>query len=387
MYYKRGHLLLPLAIIVILVYGCTPLTVASKTHRQQSDLSLKLLDTYSIPYNYKFKETIVGGLSGIDYDKATGKYYIISDERSATSPARFYTADIKIRNNKITGVEFLSVHHLTNSGGKVFPSLREDAVNAADPESIRYHPITKRLVWTDEGDKALRNGNMVLRNPSVYEMDVQGNYIDSFLLPSNMLMVPGEAGPRTNGAFEGSTFDSSANYLYVSLEEPLFADGRRADVDYADAPVRILKFDVKSRMPIAQYAYLLDAVIRAPFPRDAFRVNGISEILWLGDNKLLVMERSYSTGSMKCAVRVYIAGLKNATDVSAIASLKDNKSFKPVSKKLVLNMDDLGEYVDNMEGMTFGPLLPNGNPSLIVIADNNFQPLQKQQLFLFELIR
>ncbi len=47
-------------------------------------------------------------------------------------------------------------------------------------------------------------------------------------------------------------------------------------------------------------------------------------------------------------------------------------------------MDDLGRYVDNIEGITFGPTLPNGHRTLIFVADNNFSPLQKTQLLLFE---
>ena len=385
MYRTSGKFFL-IPILIWFVYGCTPLSSVSKTAQpERSNFTLKLLDVYTIPYNYKFKETIVGGLSGIDYDKKSQKYYIISDERSATSPSRFYTANINISNNKIANVEFLSVHSLTNSKEKTFPPLKEDPVNAADPESIRYNPIKKNLVWTDEGDKANRNGAFVLRNPSIYEMDLQGNYTDSFALPRNMLMKAGDEGPRTNGVFEGSTFDEGYQHLYVSLEEPLFEDGPRADVDYPNAPIRITKFDVKTRKPVAQYAYLLDAVARLPFPRDAFRVNGVSEILWLDDGRLLVMERSYSTGSLKCAVKVYVADLKNASDVSLIASLKDTSLFTPALKKLVLNIDNLNTHIDNVEGITFGPRLPNGNQSLIFIADNNFQMLQKQQVLLFEI--
>lgn len=48
-------------------------------------------------------------------------------------------------------------------------------------------------------------------------------------------------------------------------------------------------------------------------------------------------------------------------------------------------MDELGIYVDNIEGVTFGPLLPNGNKTLLLVADNNFNPIQKSQVLLFEI--
>jgi hypothetical protein len=49
-------------------------------------------------------------------------------------------------------------------------------------------------------------------------------------------------------------------------------------------------------------------------------------------------------------------------------------------------MDDLGIYIDNIEGVTFGPTLPNGHATLIFVADDNFKQIQKTQLLLFEVI-
>ena len=48
-------------------------------------------------------------------------------------------------------------------------------------------------------------------------------------------------------------------------------------------------------------------------------------------------------------------------------------------------MDNLGRYVDNVEGMTFGPTLPNGHKTLVTIVDNNFLIVEKTQVFLFEI--
>jgi|GEM_PF-3663402 len=44
--------------------------------------------------------------------------------------------------------------------------------------------------------------------------------------------------------------------------------------------------------------------------------------------------------------------------------------------------------VDNLEGMAFGPRLPNGNRTLVIIADNNFNRIMPQmnQIILLEVI-
>ena len=48
-------------------------------------------------------------------------------------------------------------------------------------------------------------------------------------------------------------------------------------------------------------------------------------------------------------------------------------------------MDDLGIYTDNVEGVTFGPVLSNGHQSLIFVADNNFDEQEITQFLLFEI--
>ena len=109
------------------------------------------------------------------------------------------------------------------------------------------------------------------------------------------------------------------------------------------------------------------------------------DILSLGNNKLLVIERSFSTGRLPCTIRVFIADLNGATDISEL-TLKGNHAFIPAKKTRLLNMDDLGIYTDNIEGVTFGPVLPNGHKTLVFIADNNFTIAEKAQVLLFEVI-
>jgi hypothetical protein len=81
-----------------------------------------------------------------------------------------------------------------------------------------------------------------------------------------------------------------------------------------------------------------------------------------------------------------MADLNGATDVTNMPLMNTANQFTPITKKLLLNMDDLGIYTDNIEGVTFGPTLPNGHKTLVFIADNNFTAIEKTQLLLFEVI-
>lgn len=375
-----------LLLVVSSFVSCTSSRQNGKSSKAANISSLKFLDEYVILHNFNYNNTVVGGLSGIDYDKKNDRYFIISDERSYTTPARFYTASIKISNNRIDTIEFVSVNTLKQPDGTVFPSFKQNAQRTPDPESIRYHPGKNILVWTSEGDRAERNGKMIYQNPYVYEMDLQGNFKDSFFIPANLRMKAEEKGPRENEVLEGASFADDYQSLYVSMEGPLYEDGPVATATYAGAPVRITKFDTKTRRAVAQYAYLLDAVANEPKPSTGFFINGLDEILSLGNNRFLFIERSFSMGVLQNTIKIFLVDFTGATDVSALTGLHQNKNYKPVSKKLLLNMNDLGRYIDNVEGFTLGPVLPNGHETLLLIADNNFQAIEKSQVFLFEII-
>ena len=347
--------------------------------------SLKFLGEYDIPHKMNFNGTVVGGLSGIDYDAKNDVYYIISDDRSSFNPARFYTVSINLKNDKIDTVIFKKVTTLKQAGGNVYPSSAQDPSHTPDPEGIRYNPITKKMVWTSEGERIVRTGKIVLEDPTIIEIDTNGYYKDSFELPANMHMHATENGPRQNGVFEGLTFSGDYNKLYVNVEEPIYEDGYRAGLGDSTGWIRILKFDAKTKKPEAEYAYQIDAVANAPLIPGTFKINGIPDILWVGSDKLLVTERSFSTGFVKCVIKVYLADLSKSTNVIHKKSLKDGKSFIPAKKKLILNMNSLNIYTDNIEGATFGPILKNGHRSLVFVSDDNFAAFQKTQFLLFEI--
>jgi len=365
--------------------SCDPSKKAILTPKPDAIASLHFLGEQSIPYNLLYNNTTVGGLSGIDYDSAHGTYYLISDDRSALNPARFYTARISFTQNGIDSFYFTDVHNLLQPNGNVYPNNKQDPYHTPDPEAIRYNAVSKQLVWSSEGERIVRDKDTVLENPSVIMIAADGKYIDSFRLPPNLVMQSIEKGPRQNSVLEGLTFTDNYSTLFVSVEEPLYEDGPRADVVDNNAYIRILKFDVATKTNTAQYAYKLDPVAYPANPSTGFKINGIPDIISIGNNKLLVIERSFSTGRLPCTIKVFIADLNAVTDVTNIP-LMNSTQFVPVSKKLLLNMDNLGIYIDNIEGVTFGPTLPNGHKTLLFIADNNFVQIEKTQLLLFEVI-
>jgi hypothetical protein len=137
---------------------------------------------------------------------------------------------------------------------------------------------------------------------------------------------------------------------------------------------------------MAQYAYQVDAVPYPANPPGAFKINGVSDILYIGNDKFLVTERGYSTGRTESDIRLYIADAKYAEDISSITSLESLPVKRPITKKLLFDMNSLNRYIDNIEGVTFGPVLPNGHKTFVLVSDDNFDKRQQNQFFLFEIV-
>lgn len=373
-----------IAYLLVLIFIFSSCSSSRQNQKTTNINQLKFLDQYAVSFNQQSQSTTIGGLSGIDFNPEKNEYYFISDDRSQKNPVRFYTAKILINQNKIDSVLFLQTVFLKDKTGNLYPNSQQDPFRTPDPEAMRYNSKTNQFIWSSEGERILNSQKNILENPAVTEVDSEGNFIDTFQLPPQLQMNSTEFGPRQNGVFEGLTFSENNESLFVSVEEPLYQDGERAGSLDSSAITRIIKFDMATKKAVAQYAYSIDPVAYPPIIPSSFKVNGISDILSVSENQFLVIERSFSTGRLGCTIKVFLADISSAENINDVASLK-SKSIKLASKKLLLNMDDLGIYIDNIEGVTFGPTLSNGKRSLIFIADNNFNPLERTQFLLFEI--
>jgi hypothetical protein len=389
LFIKPLHMKLPRLLILLAglvwISGCTsPKKISGSA--APGIRELRFVNEFVLPGGMKFGGTTVGGLSGIDYDAKKDLYYLICDDPSSRGPARFYTVRIPVSENGIDSVSIAGVNILLDRQGNPYPDITKDRIHSADLEAMRYDPTRDEMIWSSEGQRIIRTDKQELQDPAIVITDRNGRYKDSFALPANMHTQAAEKGPRHNSVFEGVSFDNSYRHVYVSVEEPLYEDGPRAGTGDSTAWIRLMKFDRDTRKQVAQYAYQVDAVPHPANPPGAFKLNGVSDILYAGNDQFIVIERAYSTGRIVSDIRVYLADARNAADISAVPSLKSQPVKKPVTKKLLLDMNSLARFVDNIEGVTFGPALTNGHRSLIFVADDNFDAREKNQFFLFEVL-
>lgn len=321
--------------------------------------------------------TVVGGLSAISYDPGAQMYYIVSDDRSEKNPARFYTARIALSENGVHGVKLVSAHPWLDRDGRPFDppdTAARPPVPPPDPEGIAFDARRQLLYWCHEGTRQTdATPGPALLDPRVRIATLDGRYVGEFVLPPVLRVSVDRTGPRSNLGFEGLTLTPDGRHLWAAMEGPGFNDGD-VPTQSAGALTRVTRFDVETRSATAQFAYPLDRVTTGPDGE-----NGVTELLALDDLNFLAIERSYGTHT---DVRVYRVSVGDAEDVLGRPSLIW-PPVRPMTKTLLADLTPTVRPLDNVEGMTFGPMLADGRRSLVMVSDDNFSAKQVTQVLAF----
>jgi len=323
-----------------------------------------------------FLNTLFGGISGLDYDAATGTYYALSDDRSQNAPAggnpaaRFYTLSIALDADGFVGTDPVTIQTVTplqRPDGTPFPLLN------VDPESIRVRRDGESLslLFTSEG-AASNSSNPPLQNPFVRETTTEGAFASELATPRKFF-PDGVGAAQTNGArnnlaFENLTFSPDQSRVYAATESALVQDGPIASLN-STANSRIVEFDVATGAVLHEYVYVVDSF--PVNPQGVFADNGLAELLAVGEGTFLALERSF-VANYGNHVRIYRVEIGGSTDVSGMNSLA-GQAFLPVTKTLVFTMTpQMGFNPDNLECLSFGPPLPDGSPTFVLASDKNF---------------
>ena len=377
---NRRQLAIPVAAAILSAAVAVPALVpAQDATTERSVGSLRLIGEQQLPNDLMVDDTLVGGLSGLDYDPESDRWIVLSDDRSDEAPARFYEASLTYDESAFEAADLTDAVTLLQEDGSPFPN-GDTGGNVPDPESIRFDPESDNYFWTTEGSQVLGI------DPGVSITTADGAFVAQQPIDEVFAAdTAGETGIRDNGAFEGLTFSTDGQSYFVSTEAPLFQDGPAPD-GTAGGVHRITEYD-RDGTVLAQYAYESDAVPNVP--EDAlFSTNGITEILAVNETTMLLLER----GTVQLAdetyvnnVRLYLVDLSGGTDISGIDAL-DGADYTPVTRTLIEEFDGSDFTVDNLEMLAWGPQLENGNPSLVIGSDNNFNPTQVTQFLVFEVL-
>ncbi|OBQ41024.1 MAG: hypothetical protein AN485_03730 [Anabaena sp. MDT14b] len=337
--------------------------------------SIEFIGQATLPTGLIFQKTEIGGLSGITYDAKNNLYYAISDDRGQKASPRFYTFTIDLSKGKLTNNDVIpvGVTNLLNTSNQPFPP------NTTDTEGIA---ITNQdtIFVSSEGDVDK------LINPFIKEFALaSGKTISTLPIPDKFLPdSQKQKGIRNNLAFESLTITPNQKFLFTATENALIQDGPAAKSGVGTSS-RILEYNLLTKQPEREFLYQTEPVTPLFNPTGKF-ASGLPDLLALNNQgNFLSIERSFT--GLGFTVFVFEISLENATDIHNFDSIAkvDPDKIKPVEKKLLLDLRTLDVSLDNIEGLTLGAKLPDGQPSLILISDNNFNGLQQTQILAFKL--
>jgi hypothetical protein len=355
--------------------------------------------------------TQVGGLSGITYDENENILKIVSDDPGFRSPSRLYNVVPDFFGNssldfksstpiKTTYVDKKTKfsYNIDAEGIALLPdglmAISSETMRSADDSFLRIYDNQARFLSAVVLPEKFIPKIVKVEHVSKWEVqewqdsgevDRQGRRIGKYVWvekTSVKYSEKQELGIQYNKAFEALTSVPGKSILFTANEAPLVQDKL-----YEGQYVRILRLasDEKGFFPDGEFLYSLEDK----------EDNGLVELVALDENRLLVLERRYNKFTRNVTASVFEVDLRGAKDYSSIVSLSDEdkeRGLQPLKKKLLLNVYDIFpllpeafKTIDNFEGMSLGPKLPNGNQSLILVSDNNFSNDQVTQFLIFEI--
>ncbi|BAH53331.1 esterase-like activity of phytase family protein [Rhodococcus opacus] len=304
------------------------------------------VNSVGMPDTERYAGEVIGGLSGIDYDPARDRYVVISDNRGEQGPVRLYTLALPIEGGAASGPVFDGMTVLRDADGNPY------APGASDTESVRWNPGTGGYLYASEGAARAGVGGFIR------EASADGAFLRDLPLPEAYRPVLGAdgvivSGIRDNLGFESMTVSPNGAVVSAMTENALAQDGPAAN-SQGPTPARLLRLDRAGGAAVGEWQYPADAVPTGAIPE----ATGVSEILAVDDRSYLVLERTMIPGSGFTG-KLYLAGIDGGGDGR-------------MSKQLVFDFADVMQDSDCVEGITWGPALPDGSRSLVVATDNNF---------------
>ena len=318
----------------------------------------------------------LGGLgSGIAYSGVGDRYIMLCDRGPADGDSDYRCRWHEVRiDPKRLSIKLVATKLLSNSKGKPlvgsFRELNDDPAKTRrfDPEGIRVGPMGR--VWLSDE-----------YGPSIVAFDPDGKELKRLMIPAKFLPAkysakasdefpPNNAkGRQPNRGFEGLAISPNGKRLLAVLQSPLIQDhGLDAQNERVGRNCRILDVSIESGKS-REWVYPMESA-----------GNGVCEILAAGGARYLVLERDGKGGKEAKLKKIFLIDLDGATDVSDIDSLPEKElpaKIKPVKKKLFLDLMNpafglAGEKCpEKVEGICFGPALPDGKISLLVSIDND----------------
>lgn len=340
-----------------------------------------------------FKDLLKGGIphnrlggfgSCIAYTGHGNRYVLVPDrgpgDGNAPYLCRMQIFDIALAKDQLTG-SLVETVMLKDSSGENFVGIATELGKTKAGTALRFDP---------EGVRVGKTGTIFISDeygPYIYEFDRKGRRLRSLPIPAHFQIAhpsgdekiekrDNTIGRLPNKGMEGLAIAPDGSKLYGCMQSPLIQDGGRKSTS-----VRLLEVAIQGGTT-REFLYPLAE------PRVA-----VSEIVAINDHQFLVLERDGKTpkGEKKFK-KIFKIDINGASDISAVEKLPVGsipKEITPVRKELFLDLLapqfglDTADLPDKIEGLAFGPDLPDGRHLLLVTTDNDFNGEHPTHIYAF----
>ena len=346
--------------------------------------SLTLVGQFSFPANSRYPPILglpFGGISGLTSRSGGHELYGISD---AQMGGRVYRFELTLPGNDPGSMRVLPL--------TMFALAMSPGDERPDHEGVALLPDGTFAVSAEGTTRVPR------QPPSVNIYGRHGDFVRRLLIPEKFVPEPtgqNTRGARGNAGFESLTLAPNGKRLFTAVETALIQDGESATFE-GGARTRILEFDARhgTYEPGREFAYDIEPIVATDFKaKSAF--NGLVDMTALSATTLLTLERAFVEDGQDqshniATIRIFKIDLSAATNIAALDSIKGHSEIVPVKKTLLLDLaavanlsPELTPHLDNFEGMTFGPRLPDGRATLLLVSDDNFSEAQRTWFLMF----
>jgi hypothetical protein len=347
-----------------------------------SDLSkLKGKDGLGVPADR------LGGMgSAIDYTGKDNTYILASDrgpgDGASDYRCRVHQMEITVKPGATppVSIRLLSTTLLSGPGGAPLTGSKKPGPARFDPEGVRMGRGGTFFI-SDEYGPAIAEFSP--RGGWIRKLAVPANYLPEMISESPMGELPpaNNRGRQPNRGMEGLAISADGKTLFGIMQSPLIQDGALdATGKRVGRLCRMVAIGIGTGAA-REYAYRLD-----------HPSHGVNEILAAGPDSFLVIERDGLAGKEAKAKKIHWTTICGASEITRMAALPERKAsaeIAPMPKRVLIDLLDPryglagASFPEKIEGLAFGPDLPDGRKLLLVTADNDFVAEAPFRVFAF----